>query len=161
MEKFTLFYNGIFSNWYMTKFEVDGIVYNCSEQYMMAEKARLFNDQETLKEIMEADYPVEQKRLGRTVKNFDADTWNKVAKEIVYKGCYAKFTQDEICYKALLATEGTTLVEASPYDRIWGIGLSENNPDALDRTKWRGTNWLGEVLTELRNDLMLLTSVLP
>jgi ribA/ribD-fused uncharacterized protein len=154
IEKFTFFYGGVFSNWYPVKFVVDGVTYNCSEQYMMAEKARLFNDQETLKKIMEADHPRDQKRLGRQVKNFNIDKWNAVAKDIVYKGCQAKFTQDELCYREILETQGTTLVEASPTDSIWGIGLSETNIDVLDRSKWKGENWLGEVLTNLREDLI-------
>lgn len=154
MEKFTLFWNGPFSQWEPCEFEIDGIVYNCAEQYMMAKKASVFNDEDTYQKIMESDSPREQKKLGRSVKNFNSDKWEQVAKEIVYEGNYAKFTQNKDLLEKLLATKGTTLVEASPYDRIWGIGLSEHDEDALNRDKWRGLNWLGEILTGLREDIL-------
>ena len=153
-EKFTCFWNGPFSQWCDAEFEVDGIKYNCAEQYMMAEKARLFEDQDTLEKIMASKFPREQKKLGRAVKNFDEDKWNNVAKDVVYKGSYAKFTQNKRLMDRLIETKGTTLVEASPYDRIWGIGLGEFDPNAYDRSKWQGKNWLGEVLTKLREDLL-------
>lgn len=153
-EKFTFFWNGPFSQWEECEFEIDGITYNCAEQYMMAMKANMFKDDDTLDRIMEADHPREQKKLGRLVKGFNADRWNAVAKEIVYEGNYAKFTQNDDLLKKLLATKGTTLVEASPYDCIWGIGLKETDKAAKDRSKWRGTNWLGEILTGLREDLI-------
>lgn len=155
-ETFIFFWKGRFSQWQRCKFVVDDITYCCAEQYMMAEKARLFKDNETLEKIMNATHPADHKKLGREVKNFDLGKWNAVAKDIVYKGNFAKFMQNEDLKVALLATTGTTLVEASPYDRIWGIGMDNNNPDVNDRTKWRGTNWLGEVLTKVRNDIWLL-----
>jgi len=153
-EKFTFFWNGPFSQWEPCEFEIDGITYNCAEQYMMAEKARLFGDEDTLSRIMEAEHPREQKKLGRLVKGFNSDRWNARAREVVYEGNYAKFTQNPELLEKLLATKGTTLVEASPYDCIWGIGLRETDKNAKDRSKWRGTNWLGETLTGLREDLI-------
>jgi ribA/ribD-fused uncharacterized protein len=155
-EKFTLFYGGPFSQWnrgFPYQFEVDGINYNCAEQYMMAEKARLFGDKEVEKQIMAASHPRDQKAIGRLVKNFDADRWNLVARNIVYEGSYAKFTQNEGLKMELLETEGTTLVEASPYDAVWGVKLAQDNPDCHDRSKWKGTNWLGEVLDRVRCDI--------
>lgn len=156
-EKFTLFYGGYFSQWYRSQhnqFEVDGLSYNCAEQFMMAEKARLFEDSKALKKIMKLTHPRDQKMVGRDVKNFDEGRWNAVARDRVYLGNYAKFTQNKGLKLELLATQGTTLVEASPTDKIWGIGRAEDDPLALDRKTWRGTNWLGEVLTKLRDDLI-------
>ena len=153
-EKFTFFWNGPFSQWEKCKFQIDGIVYNCAEQYMMASKAKLFKDEDTLARILEADNAREQKKLGRSVKNFHSDRWNSIAKEVVYEGNYAKFTQNPGLLEKLLATEGTTLVEASPHDCIWGIGMKETDVGITDRNNWRGTNWLGEVLTGLREDLI-------
>ena len=118
---------------------------------MMAQKALLFKDRETLALVMEATLPAEQKKLGKQVRNFDKEKWNMVARDIVYKGSHAKFTQNPKMLEALLATDGTLLVETSPYDVIWGIGL--NDLDAIAGKSWRGTNWLGEVLTKLREDL--------
>ena len=154
MEKFTFFWSGPFSNWHPSPFVVDGITYNCSEQYMMAEKARMFGDDATLKRIMSAADPSDQKRFGRAVQNFDKEKWDAEARNIVFKGCYAKFKQDEDLKRVLLDTVGTTLVEASPEDKIWGIGLRKNDPRAQKRETWRGTNWLGEVLTKVRDELI-------
>lgn len=154
METFTLFWHGPFSQWLPCMFEVDGVQYNCAEQYMMAEKARLFSDKKACDLIMKTFDPSTQKKLGRQIKGFDVQVWEKVAKDIVYKGNKAKFTQNPNLKQALLNTKGTTLVEASPYDRIWGIGLAESDPRCKHRTEWQGLNWLGEVLTKLREELL-------
>ena len=154
VEKFTLFWDGPFSQWHPSPFEIDGITYNCAEQYMMAEKARLFGDTKREQVILEAVSPYLQKKLGRQVENFDEDKWNAVCKDVVRRGTVAKFSQNEDLKKALFATAGTTLVEASPYDKIWGIGLGSNDPRAQDRSQWRGTNWLGEIITEVREEMM-------
>lgn len=154
MEQFTFFWSGPFSNWHPSKFEVDGVKYNCSEQFMMAEKARLFNDQDTLAKILASSNPKDQKACGRLVQKFNKDKWEAVARDVVYKGCLAKFSQNPDLKEALLATVGTSMVEASPYDRIWGIGLAKDDPRAKDRSKWRGTNWLGETLDRVREELL-------
>lgn len=154
-EKFTLFWGKRpFSQWTPAKFTVDGVEYNCTEQYMMAMKAQVFGDKEMQAKIMEATDPADQKRLGRQVRGFDAERWNRICKEVVYKGNYEKFKQNHAMCEKLLATAGTTLVEASPKDKIWGIGLDSKDPRCLDRSQWQGTNWLGEVLTRVRDDLL-------
>ena len=155
--KFTFFYRTRhpFSNWHPCQFkDADGNEYTCSEQYMMAQKAKMFNDEHTLSLIMKSDNPKDQKALGRQVKGFEPDVWNAQAKQIVYDGCHLKFTQNPKLLKTLLDTDGTLLVEASPYDRVWGIGLGEDDPKIHDPKNWQGTNWLGEVLTNLREDLI-------
>jgi ribA/ribD-fused uncharacterized protein len=154
--KYTFFYRmrHPFSNWYKCKFvDSEGTEYNCSEQYMMAEKARLFGDEEVREMILAASDPRDQKELGRKVKNFDSVKWETNCKEIVYKGCYLKFSQNPKILATLEETRGTLLVEASPYDKIWGIGLGEDDPRIHDPKNWQGTNWLGEVLTKLRDDI--------
>ncbi len=159
MEKFTFFWRetekfGLFSQWYLRDFvDESGNKYNCSEQFMMAMKAQLFCDEETLIKIRAEKSPRNQKKLGRSVKGFSESEWNKVARKVVYAGNKYKFEQNPDLLKTLLETAGTTLVEASPYDKVWGIGLKENDPRALDRATWEGSNWLGEVLTSLRKDL--------
>jgi ribA/ribD-fused uncharacterized protein len=155
-EKFVFFWGNKspFSNWHSAVFEIHGIRFNCSEQYMMYKKAMLFEDVETAKKIVATTNPAKQKALGRQVKNFEQETWEQHCKQIVYEANYAKFTQNENLLKALFKTKGSTLVEASPVDFIWGIGLAESDPRAKDRSQWRGKNWLGEVLTKLRNDLI-------
>jgi len=154
MEKFTFFWSGPFSNWHPSPFVIDGIVYNCSEQFMMADKARMFGDTNSLNRIMSAVDPSDQKRYGRNVQNFVKEKWDAVARDIVYQGCYAKFTQNADLKKELIATVGTTLVEASPEDCIWGVGLRKNDPRAQKRETWLGTNWLGEILTKVRDQIM-------
>lgn len=153
-ERFTFFWHGPFSQWYPSKFTVENITFNCAEQYMMGNKAALFDDQHIYTKIMTANNPSDQKRFGRAVRNFDAERWDAVAKKVVYVGNRHKFTDNPDLMKLLLGTAGTTLVEASPYDRIWGIGLAESDPRAKSRSTWLGTNWLGEVLTELRDDFI-------
>jgi ribA/ribD-fused uncharacterized protein len=155
--KYTFFYKTRhpFSNWHPCSFEdKEGNQYSCSEQYMMAQKALLFGDKEIFEEIMDEPNPKFQKELGRKVKGFDSKIWNDNAKRIVYEGCKLKFEQNEKLLKVLLDTKGTFLVEASPYDRIWGIGLGEDDPAIHDPANWNGLNWLGEVLTDLRDDII-------
>lgn len=151
-EQFVFFYGGPFSQWYRSLFLVDGVIYNCAEQYMMAQKALLFEDEEAHHKIMKSHSPSDQKATGRKVKNFDADKWNLVAKSITYRANLAKFSTPHL-KGILLETGNKEIVEASPTDRIWGIGLSETDPDRLDKTKWRGTNWLGEVIMQVRDTL--------
>lgn len=151
MSKYTFFWKEPFSQWYKSPFTVNGIVYNCAEQYMMHQKAILFGDHKAALNIMQADHPRDQKTYGRGVIGFDEKIWNNIARSIVYTGNYAKFTQSAFLGDLLEATEGTILVEASPYDRIWGIGYAAN--DAMANFNNWGLNWLGEVLTTLRNDL--------
>ena len=103
---------------------------------------------------MAADHPRKHKALGRKVRNFDDKTWKANRERIVLEGNRAKFTQNEELLEQLLATKGTTLVEASPYDRIWGIGLAASNPLAQDPKTWRGQNLLGKILTQLRDELL-------
>ena len=153
MSQFTFFYGGPFSQWYKAPIIIDGVYYSTAEQYMMAKKALLFNDTETHKKIMDAKHPKDQKQYGREVKGFKPDVWNAVCKQYVYEANYAKFTQNEDLYNELMASKGTELVETSP-DLIWGCGLYEDNPLINDKSNWTGTNWLGEIITQVREDLI-------
>ena len=159
-EQFTFFWNGPFSQWYPSPFEVDGRMFINAEQFMMYSKAMLFKDEDIAYKIMKSTNPKEQKALGRKVKNFNIETWSGPALgrrprawSIVRKGSWNKFSQNPDLLEILADTAGTTLVEASPYDKIWGIGLSEWDSARLTRENWLGTNWLGEILTNVRLDL--------
>jgi ribA/ribD-fused uncharacterized protein len=143
-----------FSQHHPVTFSVDGTVFNCAEQYMMYKKAELFKDEVMKLKIMSSNNPVHQKKFGRQVKNFDKDVWNKEAENIVKTASKAKFDQNEELRRTLFDTFPCTLVEASPRDRIWGIGLGATNPKALNKANWRGRNKLGYILTEVRNELM-------
>lgn len=143
-----------FSQWYRCWFLVDGQSFNCAEQYMMHGKAVLFGDHDAAREILAADHPRQHKALGRKVKDFDDAVWRREREAIVRAGNRAKFAQNPELRELLLATRGTTLVEASPYDRIWGIGLAASDPRAQDARQWKGQNLLGKILTALRDELL-------
>jgi hypothetical protein len=149
-EDFILFWGGTFSQWCPSYFQIDGVEYNCAEQYMMAKKALLFNDFDSYREIMLEDQPSTQKALGKRVKGFDKVKWEKYCRKYVYDANYAKFTQNPKMLKELLLTGTKEIVEASPEDKIWGIGLHETNPLAWDKSTWQGTNWLGEAIMQAR-----------
>ncbi len=142
-----------FSQWFPSAFRVGDHTFNCAEQYMMYGKAVLFGDADTAAKILAADHPRAHKALGRQVMGFDPGIWNREREGIVKAGNRAKFTQHPALLEQLLATRGTTLVEASPYDKIWGIGLAASDPRALDPAQWKGQNLLGKILTELRDEL--------
>lgn len=143
-----------FSQWWMCHFTVDDVTYSCTEQFMMAEKARLFQDEEMLGEIMKAKHPKEMKAYGRAVKHFDQEVWAQHCYDIVRRGNLAKFSQNSELWDYLKTTKKRILVEASPRDRIWGIGMGKSNPDAENPVKWRGRNLLGFALTEVRDELL-------
>jgi ribA/ribD-fused uncharacterized protein len=143
-----------FSQWNKTEFKIENLTFSSAEQYMMYRKAKLFNDNEVAEKIMSTKNVREQKSLGREVKNFDLEIWNQNALDIVYRGNKAKFEQNAEYLNLLLSTKGKTIVEASPYDKVWGIGMTSENNDSENVLKWKGTNWLGIVLTELRQDIM-------
>src|SRR3954469_21739366 len=155
MSKLTLFFTeqSPFSQWYRSRFIVDGVAFNCAEQFMMHGKAMLFEDRAVAAQILEADHPRTHKALGRNVKPYDEHVWRVNRERIVTDGNRAKFTQNPALLDALLATAGTALVEASPYDKIWGIGLGANDPRAQDPKQWKGQNLLGKLLTALREEL--------
>lgn len=154
---FTFFWKGSFSQWHMSTFKEKsslGIIeYCCAEQYMMAKKALLFNDYLTYDKIMASKNPKEIKDLGRLIFTFDQEKWDKVKFSIVYRGNVLKFNQNTDLLIKLFDTGNTILVEASPYDKVWGIGMSEDNLDTLDMNKWEGENLLGKALTSVRDYL--------
>jgi ribA/ribD-fused uncharacterized protein len=144
---------GCLSQWWPCRFVVDGVEYASAEHWMMAGKARLFGDSATLARILEAPTPAEAKALGRLVGGFEEAAWDAARFELVVAGNVAKFGQDSALREFLLGTRGRVLVEASPRDRVWGIGLSSSNDDAADPRKWRGLNLLGFALMEARERL--------
>jgi ribA/ribD-fused uncharacterized protein len=142
------------SQWFPASFTVEGIVYPTAEHWMMAEKARLFKDEEALAQILIAEKPGAAKELGRTVRNFDKAIWNAKAFRIVVEGNIHKFSQNTALKNFLFTTGDTIIVEASPRDRIWGIGLGQERAAAEGLHAWRGKNWLGFALMEARDELL-------
>jgi len=149
--KYKFFWHGPFSNWYPSDFTYNGIFFTCAEQAMMYEKAITFNDLEIAKEILRTHSPKEQKALGRKVKNFDPEIWNQNKYEKVKEIERCKFSQNPHLLDLLIRNKGLEFVEASPDDRIWGIGYHELT--ALDNIDNWGENLLGKILTELSNEL--------
>jgi ribA/ribD-fused uncharacterized protein len=140
----------VLSQWWPAAFELDGVGYATAEHYMMAEKARAFGDEERLAMILEAESPDRAKALGRKVQGFDAAAWDAAAFDIVVRGNHAKFGQNDVLKRFLLATGERVLVEASPLDRIWGIGMVESDVRAGNPAAWEGKNLLGFALMEAR-----------
>ncbi len=140
-----------FSQWWLSSFVVDEIEYKTAEHWMMAEKARLFEDEEILAKIILAKSPAEAKKLGRQVKGFDVEIWQEKCFEIVVRGNFYKFSQNEDLKNFLLNTNERVIVEASPVDPIWGIGLAVDNPNTENPEQWKGTNLLGFALMEVRD----------
>lgn len=138
------------SQWWLGDFVVDGVTYRSAEHWMMAHKARLFGDEETFARVIEAPHPREAKMLGRQVRGFDEGAWLANRFEIVVEGNVAKFAQNAALHDFLLGTGRRILVEASPLDRIWGIGLRADDDRAERPSRWEGLNLLGFALMEAR-----------
>jgi ribA/ribD-fused uncharacterized protein len=152
-DKHVFFWNGIYSQWHLADMVIDGIEYNSCEQYMMHQKALLFNDETIAEDILNEKNPREQKKFGRQIKGFDKSIWDKNCMAIVYEGNYAKFTQNPKLKEQLLATGDRVLVEASPLDNIWGIGMGENDENVDDPSFWLGLNLLGSAIMLVRNQI--------
>jgi ribA/ribD-fused uncharacterized protein len=142
-----------FSQWFPAAFEVAGDTYATAEHWMMAEKARLFGNDELRLRIIAAKHPAEAKKLGREVTGFDPQVWDEQKYDLVQAGNYHKFSQHPSLKAYLLHTGSRVLVEASPVDAIWGIGLATDHPDALQPARWPGQNLLGFALMEVRDQL--------
>jgi ribA/ribD-fused uncharacterized protein len=139
------------SQWWACDFENEGIQFKSTEHWMMYHKALLFNDSIIADQILKCRTPGEAKALGRKVSNFDEDIWNSHRMKIVIEGNRLKFSQNEKLKTFLLNTKQRVIVEASPVDEIWGIGLSKDSNDIDNPNTWRGLNLLGFALMEVRD----------
>ena len=142
--------DGVFSQWWPCRFEVDGQLYSTAEQFMMAGKARLFGDDVALTAILAESDPAACKKLGRRVRGFAEAAWAAARFDLVVAGNVAKFGQSDHLQGILESTGDSLLVEASPTDRIWGIGLRASDPRARDPRTWQGKNLLGFALVSAR-----------
>ncbi|GAB3735982.1 NADAR family protein [Hymenobacter agri] len=141
------------SQWWLADFVVAGLTYRSTEHWMMAEKARLFDDEAALRQILMARSPAEAKKLGREIQHFEPEMWEARKVDIVVAGNLHKFSQHPELQKFLLSTGDRVLVEASPVDTIWGIGLAADSPAAATPEQWLGPNLLGFALMEVRDAL--------
>jgi ribA/ribD-fused uncharacterized protein len=160
MTEFVFFYGhtpgkpyACFSNWYPARFEKDGLTFENTEQYMMYRKAMLMGDREMAAKILKTPDPKSVKALGRKVKNWDENKWVNNREQIMFDGCLAKFSAPEnlTMKQMLLSTGDKRLAEASPYDKIWGIGMRDTAPGVNDPKNWKGLNLLGKALDKVKN----------
>lgn len=145
--------NGYLSNWYLSQFRVDQVVFSSMEQYMMYKKAACFGDDKIAEQIRGIDDTARIKELGRLVTGYNDHYWSGIRQVVVYEGLLAKFLQNDRLKKRLLDTGNRMIAECAVNDRIWGIGLSMRNPDRLDLNKWKGQNLLGYLLMMVRDKL--------
>jgi len=144
-------HSGCLSQWWLSAFvDEEAIRYTSAEQYMMYRKAILFNDAAIAKEILARTNPFMIKNLGRRIANFNATIWDNAKFDIVVKANQLKFAQNTELFIFLLLTQDKILVEASPVDCVWGIGLDEHNPDRFYPDRWKGENLLGKALMQAR-----------
>jgi len=161
-ERYRFFWGGEFSNFHTSYFtDAEGATYSCTEQYYMAKKALFFEDQYHYEKIMNEKCPRTQKKYGRKVVNFDEKKWygefadENPAKKYMYEGNYLKYTQNKKLKNMLINTAiNGDLVEASPYDKLWGMGMRADEFGATCKRFWRGKNWLGEILTKIRDEII-------
>lgn len=146
------------SQWWPSEFTVRDIRYATAEHWMMAGKARLFGDAEAERAALSARTPAEAKKAGRLVRGFDEAVWHRERFGIVVEGSVHKFASDPALRSYLLSTGDRVLVEASPVDRVWGVGLAADDERALDPARWQGLNLLGFALMEARERLRQATA---
>ena len=162
-DRFVLFYQGFLSQFHNSPMVIDNNQYFCCEQWMMASKAKLFNDEYHLKLILQSNTPKDCKQYGRQVKGFNDQIWKQNREEIVYKGNYAKYSQNKELRNALFQLSFVDngneknyfreFVECAKNDKIWGIGLHINDWDCDNPNKWKGSNLLGKAISRVRDDL--------
>ena len=145
--------SGCLSQWWPSPFVVDDVRFATAEHYMMWRKAMLFGDEEVASQVLAARHPKQAKDLGRRVRHFDEAAWVAHRREIVVAGNVAKFGQHPGIGRYLTGTGARVLVEASPLDRVWGIGLAADDPAIEKPRSWRGLNLLGFALADVRAQL--------
>ena len=143
--------NGYLSNWHLSNFSINGILYSSMEQYMMYQKAMLFNDEEIAEQILSTSNVGKIKALGRSVKNYNDIIWSGMRQIIVYEGLIQKFKQNIELKEKLLDTDNCILAECAVQDKIWGIGLSMKDNKRYDLNAWKGQNLLGFSLMRVRD----------
>lgn len=142
------------SQWYPADFNVNGLIYNSAEQWMMAKKAELFNDTDSLEQILNCKSAADAKKIGREIKGFMEEIWIKERFEIIVTGNFHKFNQNRELCDFLISTKDKILVEASPLDCIWGIGLASDDKRVENPLEWKGENLLGFALMSVREKLL-------
>lgn len=149
------FWGGRFSNFFPITFFAENHKFYTSEQYYMWRKAKFFEDEENAELILNVKSPADAKALGRKVRNYDDKLWSEVRYQIMVKACVMKFNASQNMFDFIVNTGDKVLVEASPFDRIWGVGLTQDNDDILFEHRWKGENLLGKALMEVRDFIQM------
>jgi ribA/ribD-fused uncharacterized protein len=153
-DEFVLFKSGIPSQWYPSPFTIDGVRFVNCEQRMMYMKGKVFGDEEAMREVMLTDDPKRHKEIGRSVKNFDVDTWSAKAYQVVVEANYAKYSQNPELRQFLIDSGDRKFVECAPYDKIWGNGLNITQTLQTPEAMWEGTNLLGKAIMDVREMIL-------
>ena len=144
------------SNFYPSPFTIDGIEFSCNEQWFMYSKAKLFGDLSSMELILKETVPLKIKWLGRAVIGFEEQQWATHREDIMKVGLLEKFQQNSRLKSLLEATGTREIVEASPFDKVWGVGMAQDHPCIENRRKWKGQNLLGIALVKVREQLLNL-----
>jgi ribA/ribD-fused uncharacterized protein len=153
-DEFVLFKSGIPSQWYPSPFTIDGVRFVNCEQRMMYMKGKVFGDEEAMREVMLTEDPKRHKEIGRSVKNFDVDTWSAKAYQVVVEANYAKYSQNPELRQFLIDSGSRKFVECAPYDKIWGNGLNITQTLQSPEAMWEGTNLLGKAIMDVREMIL-------
>jgi ribA/ribD-fused uncharacterized protein len=153
-DEFVLFKSGIPSQWYPSPFTIDGVRFVNCEQRMMYMKGKVFGDEEAMREVMLTEDPKRHKEIGRSVKNFDVDTWSAKAYQVVVEANYAKYSQNPELRQFLIDSGSRKFVECAPYDKIWGNGLNITQTLQTPEAMWEGTNLLGKAIMDVREMIL-------
>ncbi|KAJ3408489.1 hypothetical protein HDV05_004966 [Chytridiales sp. JEL 0842] len=153
--KYVFFYTGEdhFSNFFPSRFTVHNIQFSCGEQFIMFAKAKMFKDEEIANQILRETNPMKIKSLGRKVQGYDDSVWTARREDVTYVGLLEKYRQNDNLKQDILNTGLRELVEASKSDKVWGVGLHEDDPKIEDRANWKGLNILGKILMRVREEL--------
>lgn len=147
---------GYLSNWYPARFKCRGIIFSSVEQYMMYVKAQTFNDGVMMEKILAETNPSKLKAYGRKIRNYDDVVWSKKRRQVVFYANLEKFAQNPDLKEKLLSTKDAILAECAVHDKTWGIGLTKKDPDCQHPDRWPGKNLLGEILMEVRENLITI-----
>ena len=161
-DKYVFFYKNYLSQWHRSDFydKHSKIIFPYAEKCMMYYKALLFNDLDKAAEILKAEHPKDDQKLGREIKNFNQNIWDNSKTSIVFYANLLKFSQNPALMQKLLSfDDNITFVEASPTDLIWGVGLDENDEKIIDEKNWRGKNLLGKIITEVKINIGYYTNI--
>lgn len=152
--EFVFFWGGHYSQWAASPFYHDGNYFPTAEHFMMYHKCMAFKDTQRAQMVLDLEGPDQVKAVGRQIEAYTDAVWDAIRFDIVVMGNVLKFSQNPDFFEVMRNDCEKCIVEASPYDRIWGIGRSETDPNLDDVDEWDGLNLLGYAIMEARERLL-------